>query len=75
MYFTENYALNKTAYQSSEISMANSGPHNAVDGIALEATSVAQTSAETGEWWRVDLGELRRIYTIALYADVNGMHL
>ncbi len=74
---TNNLALGKTAYQSSNHSTGQSSPHHGVDG-KLDTNYDSGRCIHTGSydsppWWLVDLGESYVISTvIVVNRDIHG---
>ena len=63
---TENLALHKPAYQSTNYS--NYTASNAVKGILYGTNEYSETQGGDNQWWRVDLGSLQSVKLIELYS-------
>ena len=52
----------------------NSGPDLAVDGLIFNSTLSTTTQSTTNQWWKVDLYDVYRIYTVVLYTIIDGRY-
>lgn len=66
----QNVALNKNTDQSS-----GNDAHRAVDGVKyteLHRNSCSLTDEEDNPWWRVDLGETKKIFSLIITSSNQG---